>query len=81
MIHALLVQQAESLPLVRAQSLVGDCLLQALGANRLVAEQLPSASALLVRRLHERRLRVNWGKTGWMASDPARRASSRPVGR
>eukprot|EP00959_Pyramimonas_sp_CCMP1952_P164049 3429903-Pyramimonas_sp.AAC.1 len=56
-------------PLVRAQSLVDDCLPQAVGTQRLVAQQLPLAARELFEGLEKRRLRINWGKTGWLATD------------
>ncbi|CAK0878741.1 unnamed protein product, partial [Prorocentrum cordatum] len=42
---------------------------QALGAVRLVGEQLPAALRFLADGLSERKLQVNWDKTGWLTGD------------
>eukprot|EP00959_Pyramimonas_sp_CCMP1952_P420353 8804552-Pyramimonas_sp.AAC.1 len=69
MVHTLLLEQARRYPLVRARSLVDDQLLQALGTARLVGEQLPAALRFVADGLAERKLQVNWGKTGWLSGD------------
>ena len=56
-------------PLVRAQNLVDDCLLQAVGVARLVGLQLPQAAPDLFLGVQQRRLNINWSKTVWMATD------------
>ncbi|CAK0905496.1 unnamed protein product [Prorocentrum cordatum] len=65
MVHTLLMEKVRRYHLVRAQSLVDDQLLQAFGTARLV----PAALRFLADGFTERKLQVNWDKTGWLTGD------------
>ena len=71
LLHALLVRIERQYPVVRAQNLVDDVLLQAVGGATQVAQQLPKAMNDLISELESKGLVISWKKTGYMANSTA----------